>query len=558
MKKKIVIASMGMCAFLATYAQQQDSTLVRTVVVENLYNPTVMDASKINVLPKVEEPTVPKANINYATSIRPMSNWTYQAMSPMVRDWEPDAAYRGYFRAGYGNNGNVDTRLGYLWDISKKDRLNVEASLNGWNGELTDLNDMDWKSRLYNTRVGLDYKHAFKKVDLMLGGAYRSQVFNYMNAFMYDDPEFLSRSTDGHFRRQHQTMANAHLGIASTDKDMSIQFVGEVGVNYFNQKYSTNISEGNETNLYVKGGVSKIFNDRRFGLALDFNNYSYSIADMENATSLELNPYYAYENDDWRIRLGAHVDWWGGMDDEVNISPDVNVEYIFSDSYVLYAKAGGGRENKSLMELTEFTPYWSLNWWTVPHYILPTYVSLNAALGLKASPMNGLWFHLTGGYQIRENDMYWYLEEGSGSYLGFEQGKSKVAYGSAELKYDYKDLFDLALKATYYHWDCENNKELDQYGQTLMWALKPEMELNAEVGCKPMKGLRVNAGYEYVKRAETIYDPISNLYLGADYALLRNLSVFGKVNNLLNKEYVRADAYPAQQLNFLAGLSLQF
>ena len=129
-----------------------------------------MDASKINVLPKVEEP--------YATSIRPMSNWTYQAMSPMVRDWEPDAAYRGYFRAGYGNNGNVDARLGYLWDISKKDRLNLEASLNGWNGELTDLNDMDWKSRLYNTRVGLDYKHAFKKVDLMLGGAYRSQVFN--------------------------------------------------------------------------------------------------------------------------------------------------------------------------------------------------------------------------------------------------------------------------------------------------------------------------------------------------------------------------------------------
>ena len=452
----------------------------------------------------------------------------------------------------------MDARLGYLWDISKKDRLNVEASLNGWNGELTDLNDMDWKSRLYNTRVGLDYKHAFKKVDLMLGGAYRSQVFNYMNAFMYDDPEFLSRSADDSYRRQHQTMANAHLGIASTDKDMSIQFVGEVGVNYFNQKYSTNISEGNEMNLYVKGDVSKIFNDRRFGLALDFNNYSYSITGMENATSLELNPYYAYENDDWRIRLGAHVDWWGGMDDEVNISPDVNVEYIFSDSYVLYAKAGGGRENKSLMELTEFTPYWSLNWWTVPHYILPTYVSLNAALGLKASPMNGLWFHLTGGYQIRENDMYWYLEEGSGSYLGFEQGKSKVAYGSAALKYDYKDLFDLALKATYYHWDCENNKELDQYGQTLMWALKPEMELNAEVGCKPMKGLRVNAGYEYVKRAETIYDPISNLYLGADYALLKNLSVFGKVNNLLNKEYVRADAYPAQKLNFLAGLSLQF
>ena len=552
MKKKIVIASMGMCAFLATYAQQQDTTLVRTVVVENQYNPTVMDASKINVLPKVEESTVPKANIDYATSIRPVAGWANQSMNPIVRDWNPDAAYRGYLRAGYGNNGNVDARLGYLWDISKKDRLNVEASLDGWNGDVTDRNGEDWTSRLYNTRLGLDYRHAFKKMDLMLGGAYHSQVFNYMNPqYYYGD---LSRSVENPSRRQHQTMANAHLGIASTDKDTPIQFMGEVGMNLFKQKYPTNIAEGSENNFYLKGDVWKPFNDQRFGLAWDFNTYSYSMDDMKGTTSLELNPYYGYENDDWRIRLGAHIDWWSGIDDEVNFSPDVNVEYIFSDSYVLYAKAGGGRENKSLMELTEFTPYWTLS----HPYILPTYMSLDAAIGLKASPINGLWFNLTGGYQIREDDLFWKLVDGSGSYLGFEQGKSKVAYGSAELKYDYKDLFDLGLKATYYHWKGDKMEGLDQYAEERLLALKSEMELNAEVGFKPVQVLRINAGYEYVKRAEEIYDPISNLYVGADYALMKNLSIFAKANNLLNKEYVRADAYPAQKLNFLAGLSLQF
>ena len=552
MKKKIVIASMGMCAFLATYAQQQDTTLVRTVVVENQYNPTVMDASKINVLPKVEEPTVPKANIDYATSIRPVAGWANQSMNPIVRDWTPDAAYRGYLRAGYGNNGNVDARLGYLWDISKKDRLNVEASLDGWNGDVTDRNGEDWTSRLYNTRLGLDYRHAFKKMDLMLGGAYRSQVFNYMNPqYYYGD---LTRLVENPSGRQHQTMANAHLGIASTDKNMSIQFMGEVGMNLFKQKYPTNIAEGSENNFYLKGDVWKPINDQRFGLAWDFNTYSYSMGDMKGNTSLELNPYYGYENDDWRIRLGAHVDWWSGIDDEVNFSPDVNVEYIFSDSYVFYAKVGGGRENKNLVELTDFSPYWTLS----HPCILPTYMSLDAAIGLKASPMNGLWFNLTGGYQIRENDLFWKLVDGSASYLGFEQGKSKVAYGSAELKYDYKDLFDLGLKATYYHWKGDKMEGLDQYAEERLLALKPEMELNAEVGFKPVQALRINAGYEYVKRAEEIYDPISNLYVGADYVLMKNLSLFAKVNNLLNKEYVRADAYPAQKLNFLAGLSLQF
>ena len=50
---------------------QQDSTLNRTVVVENEYNPNIMDASKINVLPRVEEPAVMKKGIEYATALRP-------------------------------------------------------------------------------------------------------------------------------------------------------------------------------------------------------------------------------------------------------------------------------------------------------------------------------------------------------------------------------------------------------------------------------------------------------------------------------------------------------
>ena len=112
MIKKLIIVSLGMCTLITAHAQQQDTTLIRTVVVENEYNPTVMDASKINVLPKVEEPTVPKTHIDYSTLIRPVASWNYQAMNPIVKDWKADAAYRGYLCAGYGNNGNVDARLG--------------------------------------------------------------------------------------------------------------------------------------------------------------------------------------------------------------------------------------------------------------------------------------------------------------------------------------------------------------------------------------------------------------------------------------------------------------
>ena len=49
-------------ALQAQTTQPKDTTMNRTVVVEQEYNPDIMDASKVNVLPKVEEPTVSKKN----------------------------------------------------------------------------------------------------------------------------------------------------------------------------------------------------------------------------------------------------------------------------------------------------------------------------------------------------------------------------------------------------------------------------------------------------------------------------------------------------------------
>ena len=544
MKRIAMIAGLGMMALTAAYAQQNNTELERTVVVENQYNPTVMDASKINVLPKVEEPSVPKSNIDYVTSLRPVSAWNYQSMGLMPREQVVDAIYRGWFRAGYGTHGNVDVKAGYEGYVGSKDRLGVAASLDGWNGELAGLNEEDWTSRLYDTRLGLDYRHSFRKTDLALGGYYRSQVFNYLYPLLADAPA----------GKQHQTMANARVGLASTDQDMTVQFSGEIGMTYFKQKYPAGVEAGSETNFYAKGDVLTPFLGQSFGLALDLNTYSYAMGEMKNNTSLEMNPYYKMEYGDWRFRVGAHLDWWSGAENQMNVSPDLNVELNFLDSYVLYAQAGGGRENKSLMELTDVTPYWAL----AQPYLLPTYVTLDAQLGLKASPANGWWFNLTGGYQMREDDLFFGVADEKGMTAAFAQADSKVAFGAAELKYDYKDLFDCTLKATYYHWDLSKPKEQDDQVKQITLALKPELEVNAEVGMKPMSGLRVNVGYEYVKRCEGLYAPVSNLYLGADYALLKNLSVYGQIRNLMNKEYVRADAYPAQKMNALVGLSLRF
>ena len=553
MKKIALIAGMGWMALSVAHAQQ-DSTLNRTVVVENQYNPTIMDASKVNVLPKVEEPVVPKTRIDYSTAVRPLGAWNNQTMAPMTREWESDASYRGYVRAGYGSKGNVDMKAGYLWDISKKDRLNVEASLDGWNGKLASMQDQDWESRLYNTRLGLDYKHAFKKMDLMLGGSYRSQVFNYVYRLLPG-----SANPESYSNKQHHTMGHAYIGLASTDKDLPVQFAAEAGVKSFGEKYPVMNHEykNKETNLYLKGNVWKpSIIGGLMGLKVNIDSYSYTAAGAEGWVAIEVNPYYSRQSDDWRIHVGAHLDRAGGESGKFYVSPDVNAEYIFSDTYVLFARAGGGRQLSSFYELADVTPYF------YESGVQPTYMTLDAAVGLKASPMNGWWFLLSGGYQIRENDVCWSLGEGYPLWHARNiYGDTKVFYGTAELKYDYKDLLDFSVKGTYYNWKWENTSWYgggsNLYDAAL--SLKPELEVNIEAGYKVMEGLRVNVGYDYVKRCNgTAGDPISNLHAGADYVLLKNLTVFAQINNLLNKEYIDHYVYPTQKLNFLAGLSYRF
>ena len=67
MKRTLYIAGGFTLAFLMPFnlqaqnTQPKDTTMNRTVVVEQEYNPDILDASKVNVLPKVEEPTVSSA-----------------------------------------------------------------------------------------------------------------------------------------------------------------------------------------------------------------------------------------------------------------------------------------------------------------------------------------------------------------------------------------------------------------------------------------------------------------------------------------------------------------
>ncbi|WP_303913968.1 TonB-dependent receptor [Bacteroides mediterraneensis] len=528
---------------------EKDSTLNRTVVVENQYNPEVMDAFKVNVMPEVEEPAAPKQAIQYATDRHPLGAWKATPMEAMSREWAQKGADRGYVRLAYGNLNNVDLKGSYLWDISSKDQLGVMASLYGRNGEIPHfLSPDDWKSRFYRTDVSLDYRHDFRSVALKLGGAFASQVFNYMPS--------LNEDVETWPTTQRYTLGEGYVGVVSRDKDLPIQFGLQTGLRSFSTRYDTYyMRHGSENIVHTEGFMAGNINDeQQVGVGLEMDNLIHDVS-QQDYTLVQLTPYYTLQNEALRLRLGAHVDFQTANGSGLKAAPDVKLEYTFADSYVVYVNLLGGSRLNDFRRLNDFSPYW-----VVAQQMKTSYTPLDAKLGLKASPVTGLGFELYGGYRITKNELFavpggFVTDKQNVFYTGIWQDKGKVGYGGASVSYAYRDWVDFSLSGAYYNWTVtEGNEGLLQF--------KPQAKVDFGIRAKVVKDCHALLSYNYERRQKIgelgRANDVNNLSVGAEYELLNRFNVFARLNNLLNKTYATEAGYPVEGFHFMAGISCRF
>lgn len=519
--------------------QPQDTTMNRTVVVEQEYTPDIMDASKVNVLPEIEPPTVSKKAVEYDATLMPATQIPAGIMQAYGGKETQTKARPGYARLGYGNYGNLDVRANYLFSFSSKDRLNLTFAMDGMDGKL-DLPDNDgkWNSFYYRTHAAMDYVHAFDKVDLNIAGKFNQSNFNFLPGFISGKQKFVS--------------GDVHFGASSTSDDMPLQFRAETNLLLYQRQHDLMVSNIKESIVRTKADVTgSISDEQNIGIAFAMNNVFYSDGRFENHTDADFNPYYRFQNDDWKIRLGAHVDLAFGFGKQFRAAPDVDIQYIFSDSYILYAQGKGGRLQNDFRRLETITPYGITD--QQPD---DTYEQLNAAIGFKASPVSGLWFNLYGGYQNLKNDLLdTPTTNADGTSNVFLEEDTRNFYAGADLNYNYKDIFYVAANAVYRNWTAETE------GSDAIISFKPAVESNLDLKVRPISPLLVGIGYRHISRQGVEGNkaaPVSNLYLNGSYELFNGISVYARINNLLNKNYQYYWRYPSEGLSFLGGVSFLF
>ena len=541
----IALFSAAMLAFTTqTRAQTQpkDSTLNRTVVVENEYNPQLMDADKINLLPAVEEPKATKKDIEYARTTQPFARFQYRPMpSYAAKPLQPDSP-RSYLNLGYGNNGNVTGELNYLFRLSAADHLNVNAAFDGFNFR-PDNDDTDyrgWKSRFYQSRIAADYAHRFRSTELGAQAVWGTQTFDYLD--YYDT------------NKQRNALGRFQLHVRSTRPGDAWQYALTAGVHHFGRGYLYGADESNSaTNLYARGGLSYAPDERnRMGLDFSVSQATYSLDGMESNGLVSLTPFYRLTTDAMRLRLGIRVDLSTGHDSGVAIAPDVTAEFPFADRYVFYASATGGTLLTDYFRFNSLTPYWG--GYRPDERLDNTHVQLDAVAGFKADLGSGAWLNFYGGFEMRKNELGFFpYVDGDATPLShsFVQGKGNNVKVGIEGSYAYKDLLDVSLDVNYRKWSTDDGLDVLLYD-------KPALSLRADVGIKPIPRLGIHVGYEHRTFSKGDRDAVSDLYARADYRCFDFLSLWVKGANLTNAQYQYDLGYPAQGIHFLVGTSFRF
>ena len=581
--KTIILAGTGLLLAGSAVAQEQqkDTTLTRTVVVENQYNPEVMDAFKVNVLPKVEEPAVAKKHIDYATSMFPMTSFGFEPMDVMTREIKQEGARRGYLRASYGMLNHTDAKAAYLWDITKRDQLDVMASFYGHSGDVTTgMKDVEIEKsqRFFRGDLSLAYSHAFDKLQFNMGANVGNQVFGYQyeSALIGDKVIPGETGVPSVSNNQHFMMGNGYVSLSSIKGQTPVDFDVKVGFDAFKRKHSSYgvadywnmIPAYLQKMIFVKGTIQgALTEESHVGIDFAASHAMYDADDFTlpdegtngveafaNQSLIQLNPFYTIQTENLNVRLGAHVDIQTKLGSGLKVSPDLHAAYAFSDSYVVYAQALGGTIQNDFNRLNEVSPYWNSMC-----QLKTTYTVIDAQAGFKASPMSGLGLKLYGGYRLTKDDLFVLpTSVFQGIFVDvadLQQDKSKVFYAGAGFSYDFRDVFSVGLNGQYNNWKMCNEEN------SSFLALKPEYTINADVSFQVFHGLRGLVNYQYEARKKVggeSQNAVNFLRLGAEKRLMDRITVFVHANNVLDQNYFTETGYPELGINVVGGVSLNF
>ena len=319
--KSVFVIALGIISLTAT--AQKDSTLIRQVLLERDYNPTLQDASKVNTQPSIYSPVIKAKELKFVSTVPQITLTNNKLGSAAPSDINTGVDYskkRGYLILGAGNNSNLEGAFGYRLVNGDRDRLDISATHSSTSANVDYINadpyTMDEAKAKYSaSKVNLKYQHMFDPSVLWFDASFYNTSYNY-----YGNPFIPSISSVAYpidmDSRQNVDVFSIGAGLKSSDKNQGIlKYKGGVRYQNFKSKYGIFTSEkgtkGGQLDLdadfYTEFGSDKSLGIKGFIMNQSFNSNSEAFDKdaFHNFTNVTATPYIKFQGSNWDADLGA-------------------------------------------------------------------------------------------------------------------------------------------------------------------------------------------------------------------------------------------------------------
>ena len=552
MNKYILTSVLGLASLAAAgQVLNTEVNVERTVAPVQRAATRLAEVTPEILTPKTDRSSLPLTEYTTAVSLTPTFHALDAAPYPAMPGVTP---YRGYIAAGYFPAYNLGVAAGYR--ILNTARTTLEASAQ-FNGSSYGQDDHTASNNTVDVNVDLGQRVG------------HSSLFKASGHFGYSALGLPVEKDN----KRNLTRGGLGLQWWSTVGALTYHITGELDHFAVGGDVPVTSYVNAAQNLYGLnlGGLATFGAERRgwAGLEVSFRNLhtmrgmnilSVTALERESANDgfLRLTPHVGFHPGRVTVRLGANVDIrTAGAASDIEVSPEAMLDWNPSSSVAVFATFSGGRNFNTLAREYAYSAF-APGIYAGGAYDVP----VDARAGINVGPFAGVSVGLWAGYSSAQDVAMPVLLDGLSTFSPCDVKGWRLG---VDARWQFRNLFDLHAAATLrpsdkpdagYYRDIDRARYIIETGVTVTPIPRLSVTLDYE-----FRGGRAYYACVTAPSITALCHPtgaVSDLSLGASYAISPAFSVYLRGENLMGRRPLDLPGLQRQGVHGLAGIELKF
>ncbi|OQX81290.1 MAG: hypothetical protein B6D64_02085 [Bacteroidetes bacterium 4484_276] len=528
------------------------------------YRPTISDAYKMALDPKIKDTVVEIPLMDYSIKSNPIySPYEIKNLKPVFIEINPEEELRrNYLRAGFGNYTTPYVELFTNSLKSDEFSLGFHARHLSSKGEIE-----DYATSAFSQNQAALYGKRYLKNKILSGKVdYNRNVVHY---YGFEPDEYAGLDISDDELKQRFSQIGANIGLASNyTRGTKMNYAAWLDFYHLSDLYETSeIFTSLQLNLNSRNEFFDFVNKQELGFDLNVDYYNNKDSLLSQGTTIAaLKPYLNLDFEYLTLYLGVEGTMANDSSSNFYVFPEIKASYqVIPDYLRFYVSVTGGLHRNSFKEVSGINPW--------VNSIFPlgnTNIKYDIKGGLTGMFNQVMDYNFSVSYADIENMLFFTndffspfspeIQTNLANKFTGVYDNVKLTSVNLEVGYRQSGQIQLLFSACYRYYEMENEKK--------PWH-KPAFE--AKVGGKYFFNEHITFSSELFYNSKIFARAYENtlptigersgfidLNLGGEYRFNDRISAFVQLNNVGAVRYFRWYNYPSQRINLMGGLTFSF